>query len=334
VIYIFYIVLSLKARAIAESDNNPDDNHRHDRRSSSASLLRQLIIPRSIRFQDEEFAHSGSHDAPTDESIELGALPSAETGEHDLVDTLPVSEREATRGRQSTRHIDDKVQPSKSSIYTPHTRLNISDSRASSHRRLSIASSTVSLPLPPLLLGRISSRTSIDDSRNMCLQPPPKHKISLLASIILLLASSLLIALCAECLVNTIDDLTALPSSPFSTTFIALIVLPIAGNCAEQISSLTLAAHGNLNLAIAVAVGSSIQISLFVTPVVVIVGWCLGRQLGLNFSMLETVGIVASAAIVAAMVLGRKVGFLEGVVLCACYAIISVAAGLMKEEGQ
>jgi Ca2+:H+ antiporter len=91
--------------------------------------------------------------------------------------------------------------------------------------------------------------------------------------------------------------------SPLSEPFIGLIILPIAGNVAEHITAMTVAAKNKMDLAIGVSVGSSIQIALFVTPLVVIVGWILDRDMTLYFSLFETVKLVATAFLVNFLIL-------------------------------
>lgn len=140
------------------------------------------------------------------------------------------------------------------------------------------------------------------------------------ASLFLVLASSLFVAICAEFLVTSIDDMVE--HSPLSEAFIGLIILPIAGNMAEHITAMTVAARNKMDLAIGVAVGSSIQIALFVTPVVVIIGWILDRDMTLYFSLFETIALAATAFVVNFIILNERTNYLEGALLCACYIII------------
>jgi Ca2+:H+ antiporter len=139
------------------------------------------------------------------------------------------------------------------------------------------------------------------------------------ASLLLLLVSSILISVCAEYLVYSISDMAE--HSPLSEFFIGLIILPIAGNVAEHVTAMTVASRGKMDLALGVSIGSSIQISLFVMPVVVIAGWGLGREMTLYFEPFETVTLVASVFVVNVLILNGKSNYLEGALLCACYVI-------------
>jgi Ca2+:H+ antiporter len=92
-----------------------------------------------------------------------------------------------------------------------------------------------------------------------------EENISRTTAIVLLLVSTGLVAVCAEFMVGSINDITSNPGSGVSATFIGLIVLPIVGNAAEHVTAVTVAMKNKMDLAIGVAVGSSIQIGRY-TP--------------------------------------------------------------------
>jgi Ca2+:H+ antiporter len=93
---------------------------------------------------------------------------------------------------------------------------------------------------------------------------------------IALLLVTILVAVCADYLVDCIDDVVE--STNLSRTFIGLILLPIVGNAAEHVTAVIVAYKGKLDLALGVAIGSSLQIALFVTPTMVILGEILRRS--------------------------------------------------------
>jgi Ca2+/H+ antiporter len=144
--------------------------------------------------------------------------------------------------------------------------------------------------------------------------------ISRPASLTLLLACSALVSISAYFLTATIDAMVA--DTPLSEAFIGLIILPIAGNAAEHITAMTVASKNKMDLAIGVSVGSSIQIALCVTPAVVLLGWGMGREMSLYFSLFETVTLVAAAGVVVVVILNGRTNYLEGWLLCACYIIV------------
>ncbi|KAM3527941.1 hypothetical protein MY4038_006104 [Beauveria bassiana] len=145
------------------------------------------------------------------------------------------------------------------------------------------------------------------------------------AAVVLLLITTGLVAACAEFLVDSIKDVTS-DSSSVGEIFIGLIILPIVGNAAEHVTAITVAMKNKMDLAIGVAVGSSIQIALFVTPLIVILGWIMNRDMTLYFTLFETVCLFVSTFIVNFLVLDGRSNYLEGALLCAVYVIIAVVA--------
>ncbi|KAH6681342.1 Sodium/calcium exchanger protein-domain-containing protein [Halenospora varia] len=152
-----------------------------------------------------------------------------------------------------------------------------------------------------------------------------EENISRTTAVLLLLISTGLVAVCAEFMVDSINAVVA-SQSGLSETFIGLIILPIVGNAAEHVTAVTVATKNKMDLAIGVAVGSSIQIALFVTPFVVLLGWAMDKEMSLYFTLFETVSLFVSAFIVNFLVLDGRSNYLEGALLCAAYVIIAVAA--------
>lgn len=148
--------------------------------------------------------------------------------------------------------------------------------------------------------------------------------LSRTSAVILLLVVTALVAVCAELLVNSIDSLVQ--ETGVSQAFIGLIILPIVGNAAEHVTAVTVASKNKMDLAIGVALGSSIQIAIFVTPLIVLLGWCIGRDMSLYFSLFETISLFASAFIVNYLMIDGRSNYLEGALLIAAYVIIALAA--------
>ena len=95
------------------------------------------------------------------------------------------------------------------------------------------------------------------------------------------------VAVCAEFLVDSIDSIVE--TVHISKTFIGLVLLPIVGNAAEHVTACVVAYKDKMDLAIGVAIGSSMQIALLVTPFLVILGWIMGQPMTLHFETFETV---------------------------------------------
>ncbi|KAG4265205.1 hypothetical protein FPRO06_00485 [Fusarium proliferatum] len=151
-------------------------------------------------------------------------------------------------------------------------------------------------------------------------------------AIILLLVSTALVAVCAEFLVDSIKEVVE--NSGVNEVGIGLIILPIVGNAAEHVTAIKVAYKNHMDLAIGVAVGSSIQIALLLTPVMVILGWILDKDMSLYFTLFETVCLFVSAFIVNFLVLDGRSNYLEGALLCAVYIIIAVVAFFYPDDGK
>jgi Ca2+:H+ antiporter len=189
----------------------------------------------------------------------------------------------------------------------------------SAPNRESLWQDVPSNPLP-----RSNSNRSLGPAEN---DEPP---ISQMTSIVLLLISTALVALCAEFLVGSIEHLVS--STSLSEAFIGLIILPIVGNAAEHVTAVTVAAKNKLDLSLGVSLGSSIQIALFVTPLVVIIGWIMDKEMSLYFNLFETVAVFVSTFVVNFLVLDGRSNYLEGFLLMMAYVIIAVGAFLFPDD--
>lgn len=147
---------------------------------------------------------------------------------------------------------------------------------------------------------------------------------------IALVLVTLLVAVCAEYLVGSIDSIVA--SSGISKTFIGLILLPIVGNAAEHVTAVVVAYKDKMDLAIGVAIGSSMQIALFVTPFLVILGWIMGQEMTLHFEGFETVVFFLSVLVVNYLIQDGKSNYLEGCMCIGLYAVIAIAFWVYPED--
>ena len=220
--------------------------------------------------------------------------------------------------------------PSGSAVTTGITpralhRSNSLPSRLNQTARQSQAAPTLQ-PQPYLAPVTHTNTLDSDDSKAQ------KKHMSRAAAVILLLVSTGLVAVCAEFLVASIDYLV--DNTSVSEAFVGLIILPIVGNAAEHVTAVTVASKNKMDLAIGVAVGSSIQIALFVTPVIVLLGWILAKDMSLYFSLFETISLFVSAFIVNFLVLDGRSNYLEGALLIAAYVIIALAAFFYPDQDQ
>ncbi|KAG0372134.1 hypothetical protein BGX24_000691 [Mortierella sp. AD032] len=147
--------------------------------------------------------------------------------------------------------------------------------------------------------------------------------IPLWLGVVLLLAVTVVVAFCAEFLVGSIEGLSE--SWGLTHIFIGLILLPIVGNAAEHATAVTVAMKNKMDLAIGVAIGSSMQIALFVSPLMVIIGWGLGNNMDLFFGIFETSVMFISVLIVNYLIQDGESNWLEGIMLLSTYVIVAIA---------
>ncbi|KAI0768060.1 calcium/proton exchanger [Trametes elegans] len=147
-------------------------------------------------------------------------------------------------------------------------------------------------------------------------------QLSVPMTIGLLAVVTVLVAVTAEFLVDSINGLV--DTGGINREFIGLILLPIVGNAAEHVTAVTVSVKDKLTLSLGVAVGSSIQIALFVIPFIVTLGWILGKPLSLLFDPFESIVLFFSVLVVNYVVQDGKSNWLEGMILMCLYVILAV----------
>jgi Ca2+:H+ antiporter len=147
-------------------------------------------------------------------------------------------------------------------------------------------------------------------------------KVNLPLWIGVLLAATLTVAVESELLVASLEEATA--SLGLSALFTGVILVPIIGNAAEHATAVTVAMKNKMDLSVSVAVGSSLQIALFVAPVLVLAGWLLGQPMTLDFNPFELVAVAVSVLIANSVSSDGRSDWLEGTLLLAAYAVLGI----------
>eukprot|EP00252_Welwitschia_mirabilis_P018770 TRINITY_DN4193_c0_g1_i1.p1 TRINITY_DN4193_c0_g1~~TRINITY_DN4193_c0_g1_i1.p1 ORF type:complete len:449 (+),score=90.77 TRINITY_DN4193_c0_g1_i1:143-1489(+) len=124
-------------------------------------------------------------------------------------------------------------------------------------------------------------------------------------------------------LVNAIEG--ASESWDMPVAFISVILLPIVGNAAEHASAIMFAMKDKLDISLGVAIGSSTQISMFVIPFCVVVGWIMGKPMDLNFQLFETATLFITVLVVAFMLQEGTSNYFKGIMLVLCYLIVAAS---------
>ncbi|KAK5562016.1 hypothetical protein LTR43_012389, partial [Exophiala xenobiotica] len=155
---------------------------------------------------------------------------------------------------------------------------------------------------------------------------PQEPQLSVWVALCTLAISTVLVALNAEYLVDSINAITC-GGHGISKTFVGLILLPIVGNAAEHATAVTVAIKDKMDLAIGVAVGSSMQIALLVLPLVVVLGWILDKDdMTMFFDGFQVALLFVAVLLVNYLMADAKSNWLEGVLLMILYIITAVAA--------
>ena len=139
----------------------------------------------------------------------------------------------------------------------------------------------------------------------------------------ILIASTLFIAWLSEILVGAVEPVvTQLGVTEF---FLGIILVPLVGNVAEHLVGVQAALKNRMELSLAISLGSSLQIALFVAPLLVFVSLLIGNPLTLVFNQFELIALVGGAFIAALVALDGESNWLEGAQLLVVYAIIGMA---------
>ncbi|EJU04647.1 calcium/proton exchanger [Dacryopinax primogenitus] len=154
-------------------------------------------------------------------------------------------------------------------------------------------------------------------------EEPEYPTMNFATCVILLIVVTVLVGVTAEFLVDSIDGVTA--TGHISEEWVGLILLPIVGNAAEHVTAVTVSVKNKLDLSMGVAVGSSIQIALFVIPFIVVLAWIMGKPLTMLFDPFESVVLFLAVLTVNYVVADGRSNWLEGMILMNLYAIVAVA---------
>jgi Ca2+:H+ antiporter len=144
-----------------------------------------------------------------------------------------------------------------------------------------------------------------------------------------LLGTTLLVAALSEALVGAIDDareLGYLEAWGMSEVFVGVVLVALVGNAAENSTAVQMAYRNKIDLALHIALGSSLQISLLVMRVLIFASLVLGpTPMDLHFTLLEVLAVGASVIVVAFVAADGEGHWMEGVLLLAVYVILALA---------
>ncbi len=145
---------------------------------------------------------------------------------------------------------------------------------------------------------------------------------SIRRALIVLLVTTGTVAWVSEFLVSAIEG--ARQSLGLTETFVGVIVVAVVGNAAEHATAVAAALKNKMDLTIGVAVGSSLQIALFVTPLLVFASLLFSRRLDLEFSRPEIAAVVLAVLVVQQIAGDGESNWLEGMQLLAVYLVLAI----------
>ena len=142
-------------------------------------------------------------------------------------------------------------------------------------------------------------------------------------SMVVLVVAAGLVGVVSEFLVHAVGE--AGEALGLGKVFMGVVVVAVVGNAAEHSTAVVVAIKGKMDLALGIAMGSSMQIALFVAPLLVIAGHWMGVPLGLEFTVLEVVAVMLSVAAVSLLIHDGRTNWFEGLQLLAIYTILAMA---------
>ena len=142
-------------------------------------------------------------------------------------------------------------------------------------------------------------------------------------SVVVLAAATSGVALMSEALVGAVE--ATAKALGFTEVFVGVILVAIIGNAAEHSTAILMAMKNQMDLAVNIAIGSSIQVALFVAPVLVFASYAFGRPMDLVFSTFEVVAVTIAAGVATLVAMDGESNWMEGAQLLGVYVILGLA---------
>ena len=173
-----------------------------------------------------------------------------------------------------------------------------------------------------LFIGHTAEAAAVEDGRHA--------SWSMGKSIGVLAGATVLIAWMSEILVGSVEE--AAHAFGMSSIFVGVIVVAIVGNAAEHSTAILVAMKNRMDLSLSIAIGSSIQIALFVAPVLVLLSYVMGPSpMDLVFTPAEVLAVVLAVAVTGQIAGDGESNWLEGVQLLAVYIILGIVFYFLPE---
>jgi Ca2+:H+ antiporter len=139
----------------------------------------------------------------------------------------------------------------------------------------------------------------------------------------LLLGTTLVLLFVSEVLVSSLEE--AIATTGLTELFTGVILIPMFGAAVEIITCGICGSKNKVNLASSVAIGSSLQIAMFVTPILVFVGWLMAKPMNLDFDNFTVLGLGIAVLMTNSVTTDSRSNWLEGILLLMTYAMLATA---------
>jgi Ca2+:H+ antiporter len=150
------------------------------------------------------------------------------------------------------------------------------------------------------------------------------HGVSIPRAVVSLLVATAIIAWMSELLVGSVEE--AAHALGLTQVFIGVVVVAVIGNAAEHSTAILVAMKNKMDLSLNIAIGSSIQIALFVAPVLVFVSYLMPHgPMDLRFTPFEVLAVAIAMGVVNLVSQDGESNWLEGVLMLAVYGILAIA---------
>ena len=148
-----------------------------------------------------------------------------------------------------------------------------------------------------------------------------KPKWSKKYAAMVLIVATIFVGIVSEIFVGTLEHLSEVVG--WNTVFIGAVLVALAGNAAEHITAVTFAMKRKMDLALATTVGSSIQIAIFIAPLLVVISALMGKPMDMAFTVFEVLAVFSAAFIVNDISKDGETNWFEGALLLAVYVILA-----------
>jgi Ca2+:H+ antiporter len=173
------------------------------------------------------------------------------------------------------------------------------------------------------------SHTGVDD--HSAEEETHRAKWSVPLSVGVLAGSTVAIVFLSEFLVGAVEPVVA--SLGVSELFLGIVIIPLVGNVAEHIVGVQVAYKNKMDLSLTISLGSSMQVALFVAPLLVFVSLLFGPEMTLFFSFMEVAALGLAVLIASFISADGESNWLEGAQLLAVYAIVALGFFYIQPGG-